>query len=341
MKDIKNYLKTIGITHKYLAKQLNLSRPTLDVYIEYYENGKTIPKEKYAEAFERLFSIENGREDFLEILERVSGLLYQDYILGTSDNSMEETDQIANILNSIKKDLNTDDYSLDIYVFINALIHSYRDNIILYRLAEYFLYINGNKELKDIKKEQIPYLANFHKLFWQLTQDADNYDESDYLFFLERCEEIRIDNHNRETEKKIHEKVQKAIEKIAKSGKEISEEEILRILTYSTMIKQEASIMNIKSLYNEYNVTKSEERKIMDVMDKYRELINGGNEVLFSSYENDIIDIFGGSVNAALHIPPIEYHFCEYVARDYKLDGRWEEVFDNLYGEFSKYKNMI
>lgn len=42
--DIKKYLKSAGITQKQFAEKMNLSRPTLDTYIEMYEHGQTLPK---------------------------------------------------------------------------------------------------------------------------------------------------------------------------------------------------------------------------------------------------------------------------------------------------------
>lgn len=98
---------------------------------------------------------------------------------------------------------------------------------------------------------------------------------------------------------------------------------------------------NIDRTFKEYNVTKEEQRKIMDVMDKYRESIAKGEEVFHATFENDIIAIFGGDIPAMRHEPAIEYHFCEYVAKDFMEDGRWEEVFLALYGNFPKYGGKI
>lgn len=44
---------------------------------------------------------------------------------------------------------------------------------------------------------------------------------------------------------------------------------------------------------------------------------------------------------AMRHTPPIEYHFCEYVAKEFAEDMRWEEVFQALYGDFPKYGGKI
>ena len=98
---------------------------------------------------------------------------------------------------------------------------------------------------------------------------------------------------------------------------------------------------NVDQLFKEYGVTKDEQRKIMDVMDKYRIRISNGENVSYSEYESDIISIFGGNRQAMLRQPAIEYHFCEFVARDFMEDGRWEEVFHALYDKFPKFGGKI
>ena len=98
---------------------------------------------------------------------------------------------------------------------------------------------------------------------------------------------------------------------------------------------------NIDRTFREYHITKNEQHKIMDVMDKYRNLIDDGIKVSSASFENDIISIFGGDINAARHNPSIEYHFCEFIAKDFMEDGRWEEVYPALYGDLPKYGGKL
>lgn len=97
----------------------------------------------------------------------------------------------------------------------------------------------------------------------------------------------------------------------------------------------------IERTFKEYHVTKEEQQKIMDVMDKYRTYIANGIDVYHADFEKDIISIFGGNIPAMHHNPAIEYHFCEFVAKDFMEDGRWEEVFPALYGSFVKYGGKI
>ena len=98
---------------------------------------------------------------------------------------------------------------------------------------------------------------------------------------------------------------------------------------------------NIDRLFIEYNITTVEQKQIMEVMDKYRNLIAEGEKVTHTQYENDIVAIFGGDISAARHTPSIEYHFCGYVAKAFMEENRWEEVFHTVYGSFPKYGGQI
>lgn len=106
-------------------------------------------------------------------------------------------------------------------------------------------------------------------------------------------------------------------------------------------MKGEIAMGKIDTTFREYKISKSDQRKIMDVMDKYRSKIDNGLSVSNAEFESDITSIFGGSIAAMKRDPAIEYHFCEYVAKDFMEDGRWEEVFPALYGNFVKYGGKI
>lgn len=97
---------------------------------------------------------------------------------------------------------------------------------------------------------------------------------------------------------------------------------------------------NVSDVLIDYNINRDQYRRIMDIMDNYREKIDNGKEVSNAQFENDIINIFGGSVNAAKREQPIEYHFCEYIAKAFMDDRRWEEVFPALYGDMPKYSYL-
>ena len=105
--------------------------------------------------------------------------------------------------------------------------------------------------------------------------------------------------------------------------------------------KEEELMSDIDSVFRQYNITRREQREIMGVMDKYRDALDRGESVSHAEFERDIFSVFGGYINACTHSPVIDYHFCEYVAKTFMEDRRWEEVFPALYGDFAKYGGKI
>ena len=53
-KEIKTVRTKLGLTQKEFADLLGLSRPTLDNYIDLYEAGEKLPKERYQIIFDDL-----------------------------------------------------------------------------------------------------------------------------------------------------------------------------------------------------------------------------------------------------------------------------------------------
>lgn len=83
----------------------------------------------------------------------------------------------------------------------------------------------------------------------------------------------------------------------------------------------------------EYNITRPQYTAIMDLMDELRKKISDGEEINNSYYESKIYEI-----NEHLNG---NYHFCEYIARAFMNEDRWDEVFPVLYGNFPKYKGIF
>lgn len=91
---------------------------------------------------------------------------------------------------------------------------------------------------------------------------------------------------------------------------------------------------NVDRILYEYNVTKEQYKLIMDEMDRVRDNLDNGKSVGHMGFENNIKSIMGNRND-------IDYHFCEYIARAFMEDDRWEEVFVALYGNMPKYRNII
>ena len=243
MKNIKKILKQFGITQKEFATKIELSRPTLDAYIQLFETGGEIPKEKYKIIFNNLFEKEYSREEFLYELDDVVSLLERDKRYGTVELSPEASDYVSSIMNQMRKDLRTSDWDENVYRFMNLLIGSYRDNKILKELTYYFTYLNAVRELSKIEEKQIVYLANFYRMFDELLCNPSKYSDEDYNAFLNRCQKIREEKENRQKEKKDELKlhIQKMICDYEKMGIELSKEDIVEILKEEIIDKAQNS----------------------------------------------------------------------------------------------------
>lgn len=97
----------------------------------------------------------------------------------------------------------------------------------------------------------------------------------------------------------------------------------------------------ISTILLQYNITRNEYLQIQDVMEGMRNKIENGISVSSIEFETSIQNIFGGFIEAGRRTPAIEYHFCEYIAKAFWKDGRWEEVFPALYGDNIKYKHLF
>lgn len=81
----------------------------------------------------------------------------------------------------------------------------------------------------------------------------------------------------------------------------------------------------------ETKVTQQQHKKIMDLMEAYRQKIDKGQKVNHGTFEDEIYQIVPEHNG--------DYHFCELLAKLFMEEHRWEEVFPALYGDMPKYQN--
>ena len=91
----------------------------------------------------------------------------------------------------------------------------------------------------------------------------------------------------------------------------------------------------------ESNITKKQYNQIMDLFEKYRNQIFHKQPVNHNNFETEIYAIFdkeneNQSYKNLIH----NYHFVEGLAMSFWEEGRWEEVFMELYGKMPKYKYL-
>ena len=116
---------------------------------------------------------------------------------------------------------------------------------------------------------------------------------------------------------------------------EISQERYNEILERLNNIefRQELLFENdeVSRILFEHEITQSQYRLIMDLMDEYRNRIRDNEDVSHGDFERRIYNIVPNKDG--------NYHFCEEIALAFKERNQWEEVFENLYGNMPKYSD--
>lgn len=82
----------------------------------------------------------------------------------------------------------------------------------------------------------------------------------------------------------------------------------------------------------EYKINRAQYGAIMNLMDEYRSMIEQGKGCSNGSFEQKMYEILPEHNG--------NYHMCEELAKNFMLNGQWEEVFMNLYGEMPKYSYL-
>lgn len=184
--EIKRQLKTLDVKISRLAQELGISRPTLDTYIEYYENGQTIPNERYRKIFEYLFA--DGTVSTIEFAKRF------DYVKRTLLNS-NGSDGKQSKEQAIRDNLSDFAYSTDsqreLLEFINLLINNSKVELVQ-AITEYFNYVNGLKAYYPvgIEEKNKALFSQLYKIFADYKADIIQLNEESYSGFVEKSNRI-------------------------------------------------------------------------------------------------------------------------------------------------------
>lgn len=230
MSNIKEYLRSVGISKQELASEIKLSRPTLDAYIAAYERGEEIPRERYQIIFDQLFGVKLDEEAFRGRLSRFKILLDRDERLGTEKIDPKAADVISRLKGRMLQDMSRGDWNQAVYSFIDMLITNYRGNEIFEKLAEYFTYLNRSKMDDVAREDQIPYFARYYKTFSSLLDDPYSFETADFEAFMKRREQIIRDKvkEDKQQELKLKKIINETAKELEKTGVKATEEEILR-----------------------------------------------------------------------------------------------------------------
>lgn len=227
-----------------LAKELKISRPTLNNYIVMYEEGNEIPNTKYQQVFNNLFGDQvKNKNDFKKALKRYHTLLERDDVLGVTEMDMKSTNLLSSVIRHIKKDLELEGYKEDVYVFINMLITSYREEEIFQQFVKYYLYLNNIKDISGITDEDKIFVSNYYKLMDNCKKREIQFDEEFYNLFLERISSIR--NENIEKSKKKAKEKEEIIKEIFREKLDEKVKEQLKLGVDIDQINFDELIKNI------------------------------------------------------------------------------------------------
>ena len=219
IKMIKEILKKNNITLLNFAKQLGISRQTLDTYIRIYESGEELPNQKYQILFDRFFKdVDKSQDEFVSQVEVAEYLIERDNLLGTLKLDAERTDLLTNIIETAKDDLYRQECDVDMYRFVVMFFNSYYKTEVFQHLVKYFLTLNGMVDNVSLsEKEQIA-ISNYYRLFRDEIDGKLQVDEEALARFYARVDEISKIKLNKENEIKkqikliVSEKVKDLIE---------------------------------------------------------------------------------------------------------------------------------
>lgn len=192
--EIKKNLKSLDIKISKLATELGVSRPTLDAYIEYYENGQQIPNEGYQKIFEYLFSGEEiNSVEFAQRYDYVKRVMLADAKIGAelSLQAKREKSVVKNIVDI----LDSGTLEEPLVKFINLFINN-KDKDLVKAIYYYFNFTNGFIDLSNVEVEE-----KNKALFSQLSKLFNDY-QNDSIELLPDYYEQIVDKNKRIFDKK-------------------------------------------------------------------------------------------------------------------------------------------
>ena len=230
---IKDFLKRYKLTLKEFAELLELSRPTLNSYIEQYEMDGKIQNNYYNNIFKEIFSQDWKEKE--EIVEKINSLK----TLTSKKESVEEEYCLENIelINSIKekmyRDMKGKKEVLPLYKFINSVLYNYNTDEGLTGYIDYNLYLNGLKDIKDISEKEKTLVSEIFPIMKKHVKNELQFNSEGYASFLERIEEIKRFRklESERIEREFREKIREELELKLNLGKTIDKEKIEEILS--------------------------------------------------------------------------------------------------------------
>lgn len=196
--NIKEQLKSIDVRISKLASGLEISRPTLDSYIDLYERGEKIPNEKYQEIFDYLFAEGNASAiAFAQKYDYVKRIMLAEVKKGMED---EATAKRRSFLSgSIVAAANDEHTKVETLELIFLLMRS-AEKPAIKLLTEYICLSNGITDWnnKKMSEEEKAYFSSLSAFFEAFKAGKLTIDESRLEALMERNAEMnghRVKKH--------------------------------------------------------------------------------------------------------------------------------------------------
>ena len=230
---IREFLKRYKLTLKELAEILELSRPTLNTYIEQFEKGEKISNNLYQHIFTEIFLKE--WKDRLEIIDRIKELKTS---FNIKDVNMDEEycSENLELIDSIKekmyRDMKGAKEVLPLYKFINSVLYNYNGDTGLTGYIDYNLYLNSLKNIDEIEENEKILVSNIYPIMSNHVKNNLEFNKEGYSLFLKRVKEIQKfrEEESLRIEEEFRKKIREELKLKLDLGKVIDDDKIDEIL---------------------------------------------------------------------------------------------------------------
>lgn len=223
---IKNILKENNVKLIELSSILNISRPTLNSYIDEFEREGKISNKEYDSFFKKILKkTYTCREElFVDINEFKEFLMKKKY----GDFLPENLNLLQSIYNKIYKDMKGKNEVVAIYKFIESAINNYGEDKALSGYINYTLYLNGLKDIKEITADDKILVSNIFPIMKKYEKSELEINDEGLKEFYSRVDEIKKVRETRyqKFEKELKEKLMKELS----LKDELNKEDLKRIL---------------------------------------------------------------------------------------------------------------
>ena len=223
---IKDILKENNVKLIELSNILDISRPTLNSYIDEFEREGKISNKEY-DSFLKKISKKNyeSKEELLGDINEFRELLVNKKF---SDLLPENLRLLKNIYDKIYEDMKGKDKVVPIYKFIDSAINNYGEDKALSGYINYTLYLNGLKEIKEITTDDKILVSNIFPIMKKYERSQLKMNDEGLKEFYNRVDEIKKIREERyqKFEKALKEKLMKELS----IKDELNKEDLKRIL---------------------------------------------------------------------------------------------------------------